>query len=189
MARLEDCLEDFETENVGLACEIEDLDAGTSEHAYYALVEHVKEIKLPSGEAAKTFAGSVTIADAIEMHTGKKFSKINLQVDLNELTSNYVGNVGNLKTNSNFEGYIAGVQAQLVGMQKKMRNKRIILLVPDNNGNTWLVGTVAKPARITSFDIATGKTDDDNNGATLNIMSKTNIYKYTAAIPLAEAGG
>jgi len=184
---LRDCLEEFETENVGLNCEAEDVDAGVSEYAYYALAEHVDAITLPDTTTDKSFAGSVTITDAITMVTGKHFSKIDLQVDLNELKSSYVGNTGNQKINSTYEAFIAGTNAQLVGMQKKMKNKRVVLLVPDNNGNMWLFGLKTKPARITTFDIATGKTDEDNNGATLNILTKTNLYLYKGAVPLATA--
>lgn len=181
-----DCLEDFVVEDVGQNCDTqEDIDAGTAEFCYYALEAHVATTPVPDTSTDKTYAGAVTVSTAIEMVTGKHFAKIDLQVDLNELKSNYVGNVGNQKINSNFEGYIAGLSAQLVGMQKKLNNKRLIILVPDNNGNYWQIGTKSKPARINQFDIATGKTGEDNTGATVGILCKTHLQKYTGAIPLA----
>lgn len=182
---LKDCLEEFVVENVGVDCDTqEDIDAGTSEYAYYALEAHVVTTPMPVTATDKSYAGAVTITEAITMVAGKHFAKIDLQVDLNELKAGYVGNTGNQKINSNFDAYIAGLTSQLVGMQKKLLNKRLILIVPDNNGNFWLLGTKAKPARITTFDIATGKTSEDNNGATVNVLTKTNLYKYTGAIPL-----
>ncbi len=187
MAVNDDCLEGFETENVGVNCGGEDINSGVSDYAYYALAEHVDEIEIPENNNTTSYEECVTIDTAIKMVVGKKFSRIDLQVDLNGLKSNYVGNAGNQKINATYEAFIAGVTAKLVGMQKKLLNKRLIFLIPDNNGNVWLLGTKVKPSRIQTFDIDTGKTDDENNGATVSILSKVNPYLYNGSIPLAVA--
>ena len=178
------CWEDEVVEDIGL-CPQEDVDAGIAEEIYYAPAEHIKSIPAPA--AATDHASYVTIAEPIVMETGKGFAKMKLQVDLNGLKAALVGNKGNKKVQTTLEAFIAGFKAQLVGFQEKYKNARLVFAIPDGNGNTWLIGDKLKPARFENFDLDTGKTNEDNNGATLNIVANKGPRLYTAELPMANA--
>lgn len=184
MAVKKNCWEDEVIEDIGL-CPQEDVDAGIAEEIYYSLVEHIKSIPAPI--PAASLESYVTIAGPIVMNPGKGFAKMKLQVDLNGLKAALVGNKGNKKVQTTLEAFIAGFKAQLIGFQEKYRNARLVFAIPDANGNTWLVGDKLKAARFENIDLDTGKTAEDNNGATMNIVAVKGPRLYTGDLPMNDA--
>lgn len=183
MAVKKNCWEDEVIEDIGL-CPQEDVDAGIAEEIYYSLVEHIKSIPAPI--PAASLESYVTIEGPIVMNPGKGFAKMKLQVDLNGLKAALVGNKGNKKVQTTLEAFIAGFKAQLIGFQEKYRNARLVFAIPDANGNTWLVGDKLKAARFENIDLDTGKTAEDNNGATMNIVAVKGPRLYTGDLPMND---
>lgn len=174
------CFENFDIEDVSL-CPQEEVQAGITEEIQYMPSDHVDEEATES--EATDFEGSVSLTGDIVPITGKGFKKLKMQVDLNGLKSVLVGNKGNKKVQVTLEAFLPGMRPKLVGFQKLMKNVGVILIVKDLNGNKWQIGTKDIPARFENIDIDTGKTLEDNNGATLNIVCNTYPRLYTGNIP------
>lgn len=83
--------------------------------------------------------------------------------------------------------YQPGLQSKLLGLVNLAKNESLVFLVPDNNGNLFLMGDELRAAVLDSIDgMTTGQKTEERPGAGLVFSYKTaNIYRYTGAIPNA----
>jgi len=186
-----DCFENTPYEDISI-CPNEEVQAGLSPFAYFLPAAFVQTFTLPVLSETSTLEQMGTIEADIVPITGKGFMKLDLQVDLNSVTTNLVGNKGNKKDSSTLTIFVPGTKAKVLGFKKLYKNVPGIWVVPDNNGKFFVVGTDKQPAYIDNLEITTGTTNEDNNGGTGTIISNSNLYEYTGditLIPVEEQGG
>lgn len=82
--------------------------------------------------------------------------------------------------------YNPGLQSKLLGLINMAKNENLVFIVPDNNGNYFLMGDELRAATLDSIDgMTTGQKTEERPGAGLVFTYKTaNIYRYTGALPV-----
>lgn len=82
--------------------------------------------------------------------------------------------------------YNPGLQSKLLGFVNLAKNGNLFFLVPDNNGNYYLMGDEQRAATMDSIDgMTTGQKTEERPGAGLVFTYKTaNIYHYTGMLPI-----
>jgi len=178
----EGCFDAYEEEDIQF-CINDEVDSGVSENnVYYAFEKNVKTLTLPPKTGSNEEAG--TISEEIVMDIGHGFAKLDCLVDENELTSSLSGNIGNKKTNVNLEVFIPGLRAKVLGFIRKHKNVRLIFIVMLRDGRKFVIGNKISAAYMEEANGTSGRGQDDNNGTTLNISSRSPLLEYTGSIPL-----
>lgn len=175
----EDCFTDVPYEDITI-CPNEEVQAGLSPEVYFipkAFLGVTPFVYQTTGGIEKA-AGIDNIVPAV----GKGFIKLDLQVDLNSVSTALVGNRGNKKDQTTLNVFIPGTRATVLGFKKLYKNVPGIYLVKDYNGNTFCVGTDLSPAYIDNLEVTTGQGNEDNNGGTGTMMSNSNLYVYNGSI-------
>lgn len=182
----ENCFENTALEDITI-CPNDELQAGLVPEVYFMPRAFLKTFKLPTTTA--TYASAATITDDIEAIIGKGFVKMDLQIDLNSVNSNLVGNRGNKKDQTTLNIFLPGTKAEVLGFKKLYKNLPGIYIVKDNNNKKFIVGTKDQPAYIDQLDVNTGQGPEDDNGGTGTIIANCNLYEYTGNIPLNPGSG
>ena len=184
---LKDCFEETPLEDI-VVCANEEVQAGLSPKVYFMPTQFIKSMKVPAFDTHSTYKTMGTISDPIEPILGKGFVEIDLQVDLNSVTTSLVGNRGNKKDQTTLNVFVPGTRAELLGFKRLYKNVPGIFIVKDYNGRTFTVGTKNAGAYIDNLEITTGQGNEDNNGGTGTIISNSNLFEYTGPIPLMPGG-
>lgn len=179
-----DCFDDIPYEDITI-CPNEEVQAGVSPVAYFLPRPFLKsggEAPTPTKAGGLESAGMVTTD--IEPIDDHGFIKLDLQVDLNSVTTNLVGNRGNKKDQTTLNIFVPGTRAKVLGFKRMYKNIPGIYLVKDYNGRTFQIGTDLAPAYIDDLEVTTGQGNEDNNGGTGTIICNANLYEYTGNIEL-----
>ena len=182
----DNCFENTPLEDI-LVCPNDEFQAGLSPEIYFLPKAFLKTFKLPANTS--TYAQAATITQDIEPIVGKGFVKMDLQIDLNSVNTNLVGNRGNKKDQTTLNIFIPGTKAEVLGFKKTYKNLPGIYIAKDNNGKKFVIGTKDQPAYIDELDVNTGQGPEDNNGGTGTIIANCNLYEYTGNIPLNPGSG
>lgn len=178
----ENCFEDTPYEDIKI-CPTEEVQAGLSPKAFF-LPHHM----LKSGATAPTptllggLESAGTISTEIEPVDGEGFVEIDLQVDLNSVSTALVGNRGNKKDQTTLNIFVPGTRAKVLGFKRLYKNIPGLYIVKDYNGRTFLIGTDLAPAYLDNLEVTTGQGNEDDNGGTGTIISNANLYEYTGNI-------
>ena len=125
----------------------------------------------------------VTIeADKLALKTGKTWKGIDLQLDEAELKQTLVGNTGNKKVKTEFEAKISGLRDEVLGWLAYYKNTPMVVVVADNAGNLWVIGTKTNGAFVESGDATSGKKVEDDSGLTLKLTANSKLYRYAGTI-------
>lgn len=176
-----DCFENIPVEDI-LNCPNAELQAGLSPFADFLPHPHLQTMTLPVAGPTSTLENLGTVSADIVPIAGKGFVKLDLQVDLNSVSTSLVGNRGNKKDQTTLNIFIPGTKAQVLGFKKTYKNIPGIFVVKDYNGRQFVIGTKDAPAYIDNLEVTTGMANEDNNGATGTIISNANLYEYTGVV-------
>ncbi len=160
---VDDCYEDY---YAGLQeCEI-----------FYCPAVHVTPFAIPRLEG--TFESAGTIKENITCKNRRSFEKINALVDQNELT----GDVSETSSKTSVNLYVLGLKGSRIGLSRKVSRYPGIYILRDANGRMWIVGNTLSPA-FASFNLTTGKVEEDNSGVQMKLSSNMIFFEYTGSIP------
>lgn len=123
----------------------------------------------------------------VKMKTGKKMHSFYVTDDEGKLDVEGVGEKDGKSFVMKLRIYNPGLQSKLLGFINLSKNENMVFLVPDNNGNYFLLGDALRAATMDSVDgMTTGQKTEERPGAGLVFAYKTaNVYRYTGAIPNA----
>lgn len=164
------------TENMGF-CPNEDVVGGVKADVFYIPMAQLKTVTKPVVTATTSFAESVTLT-ALTPDTGKGFKKTTLIINENELKSNLVGSVGNLKDQAQFDGLLPNFIKRNVGFVKRNKNVPMCWVIPDSTGQKWVV----LDSYMTKADATTAKKYDENSGTAFNCTSNGPLWAFDGDI-------
>lgn len=166
-----------------LYCDTSDVQGGLSESEIYVCYQpFISFLKVPGIIASNQYAGQISKVLCV---AGRGFYRIKALVESPNISSDYRGS-GTVSDNSEFSAFLLGNRAELVGLSRKMRERPFTLIVRDNNGKKFLIGTLESPAYLKDFKIESGKKFDDDCGAEISFKSNTLFYEFTGNIPVID---
>lgn len=156
---------DLESENVGGIQETE---------IYYILRKDLDTLSEPVDfDSASTVAEMATISAAHVPASGKGFKKITAIPETGEVASAMEGELDARVFKNSFNFSIKGNKDQVLGVQRQLKDKDMIVLVREFNGQLRQIGSKRHGAR---FETATGTLGGGaRNGRRHNAFS---IYDY-----------
>lgn len=122
----------------------------------------------------------------IKMKNGKKMHSFYVTDDEGKLDFEGVGEKDGKSFVEKLRIYNPGLQSKLLGFVNMTKNGSLVFLVPDNNGNYFLMGDSMRAATLDSIDVmTTGQKTEERPGAGLVFAYKAaNVYRYTGALPI-----
>ncbi|MEG0796802.1 MAG: hypothetical protein RR397_09925 [Odoribacter sp.] len=142
--------------------------------------------KSPSAaDAAMSLEKMGELAGDLILKTGKKLFSFYITDDQGKLDFEGVGEKDGKSFVEKLRIYNPGLQSKLLGFINLSKNESMVFLVPDNNGNHFLMGDPLRAAILDSIDgMTTGQKTDELSGAGLVFTYKTaNIFRYVGKIP------
>jgi hypothetical protein len=152
--------------------------------AYYAYSNDIATFPAPPVPGAD-YADSATVATDFVMKPGKYFYKAVGDLELPSLSGESAGGVNNLSAANKYRFAQAGTRAQVVGFINSIKNRSVVFLVQDLEGNTRIIGQDGLFAKMESFREATGAKVADEKVIEFTIYAPGNLaYFYTGVVPL-----
>lgn len=184
----ENCFENHPLEDINI-CPNEELQAGLAPEVYFLPKPFLQTLTIPVLGVNSTYEAMGKITADIAPIVGKGFVKMDLQIDLNAVSTALVGNRGNKKDQTTLTIFVPGTKATVLGFKRMYKNIPGIFIVKDLNGKMFVIGTDLAPAYIDNLEVTTGTSPEDNNGGTGTIISNSNLYEYTGNITLMPTEG
>jgi len=146
---------------------------GTRSHFYMLKKSNVLDWPAVNANAASLAEVSTLVGD-FTLAADKKWVRIDLVPNQNEVNSEQVGQWGSYMFKNTYNALVPGTEEEATGLAAELNNDNCIFLVPQRNGKYRLLGNemfdcVVKPS------LASGKTSDDTNATTLAIEVEDDI--------------
>lgn len=164
----------------------QDNPGGTKLAFYFAPLSTFDVIQKEGGIAAANLEDVAVISTDHTFKTGGRFYKVELELNKNELNSEYQGAVRGNADKFTFTGLIPNLSAAQEGLLRKARAEKHIVLVPLPDGQVVQLGEEDNGAMISS-NFGTGTQEGGERGNTLSITAVHYKKLYTGAIPLVAA--
>jgi hypothetical protein len=143
----------------------------------------------PTTEAADLEAlGALT--GNITMKPGKRMFEMYITDDTGELQMETVGEKDGKSFVMHLRLFHPGLLEKILGFRNATKNENMVFIVPDNNGQMFLLGDAIRPATLESDaeGAGTGKETAARRGVGMEFTYKTsNILAYTGTVPLTIA--
>lgn len=164
---------------------------GITQTVYAAFHKDVKAWPTePDFETVATLEGLATLTGDVTMNLGKNFFPIYLTDDTGELEMESVGELDGKSWVMHLRLLNPGLQKKVLGFINAAKNDNLVFIVPDNNGNQFLMGDATRAAVYAASPdgVGTGKETSARPGVSMEFTFKTkNLYHYDGAIPLTPA--
>lgn len=164
-------------------CNTEEFSGGLVEsEIYYCPIKYIDYLNPSTGLGS--FENSGKVVQKIICKPNYGFKKMKALLDTPEFDSGLDGSIGRKDSKTDFELQLLGVRAKLIGFSIRMRNIPLVFIVKDRNERFFIIGTLASPAYISSFDLKSGKKYEDDAVGTLKLSTASVIYEYQNEIPV-----
>lgn len=164
---------------------------GLPQKVYFGLHKDVEGWPTePDYDTAATLEEVATLTGDLTMKTSTNLFELYITDDTGELEIESVGEKDGKSWVIHLRLFNPGLQKKLLGFINVAKNENLVFIVPDNNGNLFLMGDELRPATFeTSPDGAgTGMETSARAGVSMEFTYKTkNLYHYEGAIPLTAA--
>ncbi len=167
---------------------------GIAGYIYYAFEEDILSYPAaltPDTETAVSFdaVGSVPIADPFVMKTGKCFYQLYCTLETGEVKFSMVGVRDSMSFENTVEISFPGNEAEMIGFLALAANRRIAVVVPEQNGKLRVIGHPKFPAQIATAEGTSGKAVADGRATVITIKAAagTPAPIYLAPVPLTPA--
>jgi hypothetical protein len=164
---------------------------GIAGFIYYAFEEDIEDYPAalsPDTETALTFdaLGSVPIADPFVMKTGKFFHKIYCTLEMGEVKFSMVGVRDSKSFENSVEISFPGNEAEMIGFIAAAANRRLAVIVPEQNNKLRVIGHPNFPAQLDTSEGTSGKAVADGRATVITIKASagTPAPIYLAPVPL-----
>lgn len=160
-----------------------------SQTIYYGLHSDVATWPTkPTGATTLEELGALT--GNITMKPGKRLFKLYITDDTGELENEIVGEKDGISFIQHLRFFHPGLMARILGFMNAVKNDNMVFVVPDNNGQYFVLGDAIRPATLEGSDEnnGTSKETAGRRGVSMHFTYKTsNIFEYTGTIPLTPA--
>jgi hypothetical protein len=126
----------------------------------------------------------------LTMASGKKMFEMYLTDDTGEFQIETVGEKDGKSFVLHLRLFHPGLRSRILGFINAAKNDNLVFIVPDNNGQKYLMGDALRPATYEGAGdgAGTGKETAGRRGIGMEFTYKTsNIYEYTGNVPLTES--
>lgn len=139
-------------------------------------------------ETALTFdaLGSIPVADPFVMKAGKYFHKIYCTLEMGEVKFGMVGVRDSKSFENTVEISFPGNEAEMLGFIAAAANRRMAVIVPEQNGKSRVIGHPNFPAQLDTAEGTSGKAVADGRATVITIKAAagTPAPIYLAPVPL-----
>ncbi len=134
-------------------------------------------------EAAATLTGDITMAD------GKRMFELYTTEDAAKLEINPIGEEAGKGFELKLNIFAPGLAKKILGFMNATKNEDLVLIVPDSNGQKYLLGNELRSAKFSGGDgSGTGSTTEGRRGLSMSFSFHTaNLYVYDGSVPLTVA--
>lgn len=167
---------------------------GIAGFIYFAFEEDIDKYPAaltPDTETAATFdaLGSVPAADPFVMKAGKYFHKLYCTLETGEVKFSMVGVRDSKSFENTVEISFPGNEAEMLGFIAASANRRLAVVVPEQNGKMRVIGHPKFPAQLDTAEGTSGKAVADGRSTVLTIKASagTPAPIYLAPVPLEPA--
>ena len=142
----------------------------------------------PTAEAAN-FSANGILTGAIVMKTGKRMFPFYVTEDTGGLGFELVGPKDGKSFKWTLKVFHPALQAKILGFVNAGKNDDLVSIVPDSDGELWLLGDALRAAHIDTASGGTGDSNEGQKGTTLEITFKAaKLLRYESTIPYEIAG-
>lgn len=166
---------------------VQDVYSGVKTRLYYAPTSYFSKITLPNTGSFEEL--SVVLEDDLVFRTDKGWSVIDCLIDENEINTSLAGSIRKMKLTSDLKIFLLGLKSHIIGFISEHKDTSFVFMIIDSNGQSWLIGNLRNPAKIEAATGSTGKNYEDNSGFSINISSKSMLYRYGGEIQRNESSG
>lgn len=136
-------------------------------------------------------ANGVLTGDLL-MAEGKRMFEMYFTDDMGELKIEPVGESDGKSFIMRLTIFHPGLRARILGFINAAKNENLVFVVPDNNGEKFILGDALRPATFSGAPdgAGTGKETAGRRGISMEFTYKTsNVYSYAGTVPLTVAAG
>lgn len=162
---------------------------GIPQVVYYAKHSDVLSFPtIPSASGQTTLEKMGELIGDLQMKSNKTLHRLYVTDDEGKLDFESVGEKDGKSFVMKLRIYQPGLQCKLLGFINLAKNDSLVFIVPDNNGNFFLLGDTSRAACLDSIDgMTTGQKTEERSGVGLIFAYKTpNIYRYVGEIPITK---
>ncbi len=141
---------------------------GLRPYGYFIRKRNIVKWPTRKGSQATTLAEIATLDGDFVLVADKKWNKIDLVPDENEISSESVGSYGSKCFNNTVTLIVPGTEEEATGLAAQMNNDDVVFLVPQRNGKFRLIGNDMFLVDVKP-NLGTGKKTEDANQTTLTI--------------------
>lgn len=163
---------------------------GAQTQWHYGFAREVKYWpEIPAWDVAASYDALVTCTTAIVMKMDKQCYEGYLTMDTGEIKSMGVGEFDGKSFEHTFELFIPGSMAKALGFAQWINNSNLVFFPKNAEGDTYIIGNKAFPAKVDTTEIATGKATKDRKGWKLIVRSRGigPAPLYTFDVPITPA--
>lgn len=162
---------------------------GIKQIIYYGLHKDVATWpSKPEDPATLEALGKLT--GDIAMKPGKRMFEFYLTDDTGELEFETVGEKDGKSYVMHLRAFHPGLMDKILGFMNAVKNENMVFIVPDNNGQFFLMGDELRPATLEGSDenAGTSKETAGRRGLSIHFTYKTsNLFEYVGSVPTTEA--
>ena len=162
---------------------------GLKQLVYFGLWDDVETFPALPSAPATLEAGAEITADLI-MKTGKNMFSMYLTDDTGEFSIEQIGETDGKSYLTKLSLFHPGLQKKILGFMNATKNENLVLIVPDADGQNYLMGDALRPATMSGSPDGAGTTKETagRKGVSMEFTYKTgDVYVYDGAIPLTPA--
>ncbi len=165
---------------------------GLTQTIYYAYWADVESWPTPPDPEATdlTMAANGVLTGDIVMKTGKQFFPFYMTDDTGEFKIEDVGEKDGKSDVAGVSFFHPSLNDELLGFKNATKNENMVFIVPDNNGNFFLMGDALRPCTYNGSPdgAGTGKETAARAGISFEFTYKTKgMLKYKSTVPLTAA--
>lgn len=159
---------------------------GIPQVVYYALHKDVASWPVRPKPTGSTLEQMGELSGNVVMKAGKAFRKFYVTDDEGKLDFEGVGEKDGKSFVLKLRMYSPGLTGKVMGLLNLIKNESLVFIVPDNNGNHFLLGDELRPAALDSIEaMTTGQKTEERPGVGMIFAYKTaNVYRYKGNIPI-----
>lgn len=148
------------------------------------------EVENPLALGSASYSKLVTVSSNIVMNAYKKFIECYCTKEAGELKTELQGERDGKSFKSTLEVFMPGSKADFFGFVKLIKNSNLVAIIPDMDGQKYLLGDRKFGLQLASFTWGTGKAAADRKGGTLTFDFNGNVpfYLFTGKIDLVGSG-
>jgi len=165
---------------------------GLSQIVYFGLHEDVATWPTKPASDVATLEALGALTGSVVMKDGKRMFELYMTDDTGQFQIEPVGEKDGKSFVLHLQLFHPGLKEKILGFINAVKNENMFFIVPDNNGQKFLMGDELRPATFEGpgDGAGTGKATNERRGIGMEFTYKSsNVYAYTGSVPLTPAAG